>query len=174
MSQKTKVYIFIGASVLILFLLFWYEFKQKAKESGEGEQVYVEMPDADVKQVSDSKSHAYATFADNKKVDDIEEYWTQCQREEEEKKEERKAEEIISPSGSSGGYATPARPAPTTVTAFIYPLSACLYFSKALPSAFRPFCPRRPCGGSRVFPPERTYRTPSLCKTVFSRLCRRA
>ena len=32
MNQKTKVYIFIGASVLILFLLFRYEFKQKAKE----------------------------------------------------------------------------------------------------------------------------------------------
>ena len=113
MNQKTKVYIFIGASVLILFLLFRYEFKQKAKESGEGEQVYVEMPDADVKEVSDSKSHAYATFTDKEKVDDIEEYWTQCQREEEEKKEERKAEEIISPSGTSGGYAAPARPAPT-------------------------------------------------------------
>ena len=113
MSQKTKVYIFIGASVLILFLLFWYEFKQKAKESGEGEQVYVEMPDADVKEVSDSKSHAYATFTDNEKVDDIEEYWTQCQREEEEKKEERKAEEIISPSSSGGGYSSSPRPAPT-------------------------------------------------------------
>ena len=113
MNQKTKVYIFIGASVLILFLLFRYEFKQKAKESGEGEQVYVEMPDADVKEVSDSKSHAYATFTDKEKEDDIEEYWTQCQRDEEEKKEERKAEEIISPSGSGGGYAAPARPAPT-------------------------------------------------------------
>lgn len=113
MNQKTKVYIFIGASVLILFLLFRYEFKQKAKESGEGEQVYVEMPDADVKEVSDSKSHAYATFTDKEKADDIEEYWTQCQREEEEKKEARKAEEIISPSGSGGGYAAPARPAPT-------------------------------------------------------------
>ena len=113
MSQKTKVYIFIGASVLILFLLFWYEFKQKAKESGEGEQVYVEMPDADVKEVSDSKSHAYATFTDKEKVDDIEDYWTQCQRDEEEKKEERKAEEIISPSSSSGGYSSSPRPAPT-------------------------------------------------------------
>ena len=113
MNQKTKVYIFIGASVLILFLLFRYEFKQKAKESGEGEQVYVEMPDADVKEVSDSKSHAYATFSDKEKVDDIEEYWTQCQREEEEKKEERKAEEIISPSGSGGGYSSSPRPAPT-------------------------------------------------------------
>ena len=113
MSQKTKVYIFIGASVLILFLLFWYEFKQKAKESGEGEQVYVEMPDADVKEVSDSKSHAYATFTDKEKVDDIEDYWTQCQRDEEEKKEERKAEEIISPSGSGGGYSSSQRPAPT-------------------------------------------------------------
>lgn len=113
MNQKTKVYIFIGASVLILFLLFRYEFKQKAKESGEGEQVYVEMPDADVKEVSDSKSHAYATFSDKEKVDDIEEYWTQCQSEEEEKKEARKAEEIISPSGSGGGYGAPARPAPT-------------------------------------------------------------
>lgn len=113
MSQKTKVYIFIGASVLILFLLFWYEFKQKAKESGEGEQVYVEMPDADVKEVSDSKSHAYATFTDKEKVDDIEDYWTQCQREEEEKKEERKVEEIISPSSSGGGYSSSPRPAPT-------------------------------------------------------------
>ena len=113
MNQKTKVYIFIGAAVLILFLLFRYEFKKKAEDTTRDEQVYVEMPDADVKEVSTSKSHAYATFTDDEKNQDIEDYWTQCQIDEEQKKEEKKAEDIIAPSNSSGGYASPPKPAPT-------------------------------------------------------------
>lgn len=114
MNQKTKVYIFIGASLVILFLLFRYEFKQKDKESGEGEQVYVEMPDADIKEVSDTKTHAYSTFSDREKNQDIEEYWTMCQEEEERKEREpKKVEDIISPSSSSGGYTAPARTTPT-------------------------------------------------------------
>ena len=112
MDQKTKVYIFIGAAVLILFLLFWYEFKKKAEGSTRDEQVYVEMPDADVKEVTTSKSHAYATFTDEDKNQDIEDYWTQCMKEEEQKKE-KKAEGIITPSNSSGGYSTPSRSTPT-------------------------------------------------------------
>ena len=90
MNQKNKVYIFIGAAVLILFLLFRYEFKKKAEGTTRDEQVYVEMPDADVKEVSTSKSHAYATFTDDEKNQDIEDYWTQCQIDEEQKKEEKK------------------------------------------------------------------------------------
>ena len=112
MDQKTKVYIFIGAAVLILFLLFWYEFKKKTEGSTRDEQVYVEMPDADVKEVTSSKSHAYATFTDEDKNQDIEDYWTQCMKEEEQKKE-KKAEDIITPSNSSGGYSTPPRSTPT-------------------------------------------------------------
>ena len=112
MDQKTKVYIFIGAAVLILFLLFWYEFKKKTEGSTKDEQVYVEMPDADVKEVTTSKSHAYATFTDEDKNQDIEDYWTQCMKEEEQKKE-KKAEDIITPSNSSGGYSTPPRSTPT-------------------------------------------------------------
>ena len=112
MDQKAKVYIFIGAAVLILFLLFWYEFKKKTEGSTRDEQVYVEMPDADVKEVTSSKSHAYATFTDEDKNQDIEDYWTQCMKEEEQKKE-KKAEDIITPSNSSGGYSTPPRSTPT-------------------------------------------------------------
>ena len=112
MDQKTKVYIFIGAAVLILFLLFRYEFKKKTEGSTRDEQVYVEMPDADVKEVTTSKSHAYATFTDEDKNQDIEDYWTQCMKEEEQKKE-KKAEGIITPSNSSGGYSTPSRSTPT-------------------------------------------------------------
>ena len=113
MNQKTKVYIFIGAAVLILFLLFWYEFKKKAEDSGRTEQVYVEMPDADIKEVSTSKTHAYATFTDEEKSQDIEDYWTRCQMDEEQKKEAKKAEEIIMPSSSGGGYSSPPRTTPT-------------------------------------------------------------
>ena len=112
MDQKTKVYIFIGAAVLILFLLFRYEFKKNTEGSTRDEQVYVEMPDADVKEVTSSKSHAYATFTDEDKNQDIEDYWTQCMKEEEQKKE-KKAEDIITPSNSSGGYSTPPRSTPT-------------------------------------------------------------
>lgn len=113
MNQKTKVYIFIGAAVLILFLLFRYEFKKKAEGTNRNEQVYVEMPDADVKEVSTSKTHAYATFTDDEKNQDIEDYWARCQKEEEQKKEEKKAEDIITPSNRSGGYSTPPRSTPT-------------------------------------------------------------
>ena len=113
MNQKTKVYIFIGAAVLILFLLFSYEFKKKAEDSGRSDQVYVEMPDADVKEVSTSKTHAYATFTDEEKNQDIEDYWTRCQKDEEQKKEAKKAEEIITPSSSAGGYSSPPRTTPT-------------------------------------------------------------
>lgn len=112
MDQKTKVYIFIGAAVLILFLLFRYEFKKNTEGSTRDEQVYVEMPDADVKEVTTSKSHAYATFTDEDKNQDIEDYWTQCMKEKEQKKE-KKAEDIITPSNSSGGYSTPPRSTPT-------------------------------------------------------------
>ena len=113
MNQKTKVYIFIGAAVLILFLLFSYEFKKKAEDSGRSDQVYVEMPDADIKEVSTSKTHAYATFTDEEKNQDIEDYWTRCQKDEEQKKEAKKAEEIITPSSSAGGYSSPPSTTPT-------------------------------------------------------------
>ena len=92
MNQKLLVYLFIGGTVAFLTFVTIYDSKKKDKAEKESEQVYVEMPDADVKQVSESKTHAYATFAENKKTQDIEDYWNQCNKEQEEAQEQKKQE----------------------------------------------------------------------------------
>lgn len=120
MKQKTMVYLFLGGSIALLTVLFVYEFRQKGKEEdrGKSEQVYVEMPDADVKGVSDSKSHAYATFTDDKQNQDIEDYWNQCNQEQESQKEEEKKaqgqqEHMFTSNYSSGGPAPVHTTTPT-------------------------------------------------------------
>ena len=93
-----------------------YDSKKKDKAEKESEQVYVEMPDADVKQVSESKTHAYATFAENEKTQDIEDYWNQCNKQQEEVREQKKVEpqnHMFSSSKQTVTSPAPSRSAPS-------------------------------------------------------------
>ena len=120
MKQKTMVYLFLGGSVALLTALFAYEFRQKGQhdDKGRSQQKYVEMPDGESPQLSDSKSHAYSTFSEEKPQQDIEDFWNQCSQEQVEKKEERKAgdgqDNLFTPSNTSGGFtSTPLKTNPT-------------------------------------------------------------
>lgn len=92
MKQKLLIYLFIGGTIAFITFVTIYDSKKNKKSEQKSEQVYVEMPDADVKQVSESKTHAYATFAESEKTQDIEDYWNQCNKEHEEVQEQKKQE----------------------------------------------------------------------------------
>lgn len=117
MKQKLLVYLFIGGTVAFLTFVTIYDSKKKDESEKESEQAYVEMPDADVKQVSESKTHAYATFAESEDTQDIEDYWNQCSREQEEAQEEQRQEQpqshMFSSSNQPGGTQQTGRSAPS-------------------------------------------------------------
>ena len=122
MNQRTKGILFVvGAVVLIVIFNIIdsrSDIERPKEERDRRSHAHVEVPDADIPQVSDSKSHAYSTFTDKDKKDGIEDYWDMCDeqmaRQEEEREERPVTADILkgSSQGSSSSY-TARQSAPT-------------------------------------------------------------
>lgn len=110
MNQRIKTILFIVVSLAVIVLLYVVDFKKKTSGQDEERQVYVDLPDADIREVSDSKSHAYSTFTDKEKSQDIEDYWDLCDeeisRKESEKKEVSGSADLFGSSSSAPSSAT--------------------------------------------------------------------
>jgi len=79
MEQKKKAALMLIASALVLaILVIWGQTKKSPEKEDESGNVYLDVPDGDVPELSSSKSTAYMTSPASSSIED---YWNDCEDE---------------------------------------------------------------------------------------------
>jgi len=104
MEQKKKAALMLIAAALVLaVLVIWGQAKKAPGQEEEPGNVYVDVPDGDVPELSSSKSTAYMTSSASNNIED---YWNDCEDEYASLHEDEQGETGISQGSSSTSQAT--------------------------------------------------------------------